>query len=41
MMLLEPIYEQTFLDRSFGYRHARNAHQALQALRDGIMKPTH
>jgi Reverse transcriptase (RNA-dependent DNA polymerase) len=37
-MLLEPIYEQTFLDCSFGYRPARNAHQALQVLRDGIMK---
>jgi len=37
-MLLEPIYERTFLDCSFGYRPARNAHQALQALRDGIMK---
>jgi group II intron reverse transcriptase/maturase len=37
-MLLEPIYEQTFLDCSFGYRPARNAHQALRVLRDGIMK---
>ena len=37
-LLLEPIYEQTFLDCSFGYRPARNAHQALQILRDGIMK---
>lgn len=37
-LLLEPIYEQTFLDCSFGYRPARNAHQALQVLRDGIMK---
>ena len=37
-MLLEPIYEQTFLDCSFGYRPARNAHQALQVLRTGIMK---
>jgi RNA-directed DNA polymerase len=37
-MLLEPIYEQTFLECSFGYRPARNAHQALQVLRDGIMK---
>lgn len=37
-MLLEPIYEQTFLDCSFGYRPARNAHQALQVLREGIMK---
>ncbi len=37
-MLLEPIYEQTFLDCSFGYRPARNAHQALQVLHTGIMK---
>jgi group II intron reverse transcriptase/maturase len=37
-MLLDPIYEQTFLDCSFGYRPARNAHQALQVLRNGIMK---
>jgi RNA-directed DNA polymerase len=37
-LLLEPIYDQTFLDCSFGYRPARNAHQALQVLRDGIMK---
>ncbi len=37
-MLLEPIYEQTFLGCSFGYRPMRNAHQALQVLRDGIMK---
>ncbi len=37
-LLLEPIYEQTFLDCSFGYRPARNAHQALQVLRTGIMK---
>ena len=37
VMLLEPIYEQDFLDRSFGYRPGRNAHQALQVLRTGIM----
>jgi len=36
-MLLEPIYEQTFLGCSFGYRPARNAHQALQVLHTGIM----
>ena len=37
-MLLEPIYEQTFLDCSFGFRPARSAHQALQAVRSGIME---
>ena len=37
VMLLEPIYEQDFLDCSFGYRAGRNAHQALQAIRNGIM----
>jgi group II intron reverse transcriptase/maturase len=37
VMLLEPIYEQDFLDCSFGYRPGRNAHQALQVLRSGIM----
>jgi RNA-directed DNA polymerase len=38
VMLLEPIYEQTFLGCSFGYRPGRNAHQALQVLRTGIMR---
>ena len=37
VMLLEPIYEQDFLPRSFGYRVGRNAHQALQVLRSQIM----
>ena len=37
VMLLEPIYEQDFLDCSFGYRVNRNAHQALQVLRKGVM----
>jgi RNA-directed DNA polymerase len=37
VMLLEPIYEHDFLDCSFGYRAGRNAHQALQFLRKGIM----
>src|ERR1700741_979101 len=31
-MALEPIYEQDFLDCSYGFRPGRSAHQALQAL---------
>jgi group II intron reverse transcriptase/maturase len=38
VMLLEPIYEQTFLDCSFGFRPARSAHWALQAVWSGIME---
>jgi RNA-directed DNA polymerase len=38
VMLIEPIYEQDFLDCSFGYRPNRNAHQALQVLRSRIME---
>jgi RNA-directed DNA polymerase len=38
VMLLEPIYEQDFLDCSFGFRSGRNAHQALRVIRHGIMK---
>ena len=38
VMLLEPIYEQDFLDCSFGFRPGRSAHQALQAVRSGIMQ---
>lgn len=37
VMLLEPIYEQDFLDCSFGYRANRNAHQALQVVLKGVM----
>ncbi len=37
-MLLEPIYEPDFLPCSFGFRPARNAHQALQALWQAVMK---
>jgi group II intron reverse transcriptase/maturase len=37
VMLLEPIYEQDFLSCSFGFRPDRSTHQALQALRTGIM----
>jgi RNA-directed DNA polymerase len=32
VMLLEPIYEQDFLDCSYGFRPGRSAHQALQTL---------
>ena len=38
VMLLEPIYEQVFLDCSFGFRPSRNAHQALQEVRTAIME---
>jgi RNA-directed DNA polymerase len=31
-MLLEPIYEQDFLDCSYGFRPGRSAHEALKAL---------
>lgn len=31
-MVLEPIYEQDFLDCSYGFRPGRSAHQALQSL---------
>ena len=35
---LEPLYEQEFLDCSYGFRPGRSAHDALQALWDGLMK---
>jgi RNA-directed DNA polymerase len=38
VLLLEPIYEQDFMDCSFGFRPERNAHQALQAVRTAIME---
>jgi group II intron reverse transcriptase/maturase len=37
VMLLEPIYEQDFLDCSYGFRPRRSAHQALERLRNDIM----
>jgi RNA-directed DNA polymerase len=37
VMLLEPIYEQDFLDCSYGFRHGRSAHQALKSFRDQTM----
>lgn len=38
IMVLEPVYEQDFLDCSFGFRPGRSAHQALEVLREGLMK---
>jgi RNA-directed DNA polymerase len=37
VMLLEPIYEQDFLDCSYGYRPGRSAHQALETVRQQTM----
>ena len=36
-MVLEAIYEQDFLDCSYGFRPNRSAHQALEALWRGLM----
>ncbi len=38
VMVLEPIYEQDFLDCSYGFRPGRSAHQALQVWRDQLMR---
>lgn len=37
VMLLEPIYEQDFLDCSYGFRPKRSAHQALDSFRNQLM----
>ena len=37
-MVLEPIYEQSFHDFSYGFRPGRSQHQALQRLREGLTK---
>jgi group II intron reverse transcriptase/maturase len=37
IMVLEPLYEQDFLDCSYGFRPGRSVHQALEALWKGIM----
>jgi RNA-directed DNA polymerase len=37
LMVLEPVYEQDFLDCSHGFRPGRSAHQALDALWRGLM----
>src|SRR3989475_7977062 len=36
-MMLEAVYEQDFLDCSYGFRPGRSAHQALEVLREGVM----
>lgn len=37
-MVLEPLYEQDFRDCSYGFRPRRNPHQALDAVRDSVMR---
>ncbi|HXW14594.1 MAG TPA: group II intron reverse transcriptase/maturase [Terriglobia bacterium] len=37
-MVLEAVYEQDFLDCSYGFRPGRSAHQALQVVRDQTMR---
>lgn len=37
-MVLEAVYEQDFLDCSYGFRPGRGAHQALQELREATMQ---
>lgn len=37
LMVLEPVFEQDFLDCSHGFRPGRSAHQALEALWRGLM----
>lgn len=37
LMVLEPIFEQTFFDCSFGFRPQKSAHQALDSLWRSIM----
>jgi RNA-directed DNA polymerase len=37
-MVLEAVYEQEFLDCSYGFRSGRNAHQALATLRSETMR---
>jgi len=37
-MLLNAVYEQDFLDCSYGFRPGRSAHQALQVLYEGTMQ---
>lgn len=38
VMVLECVYEQDFLDCSYGFRPGRSAHGALEALRTGLME---
>jgi RNA-directed DNA polymerase len=36
VMALEPVYEQDFLDCSYGFRPGRSAHQALEVIWQGM-----
>jgi RNA-directed DNA polymerase len=38
VMAVEPVYEEDFLDCSYGFRPGRSAHQALEALWKGLMR---
>ena len=38
LRVMEPVYEQDFLDGSYGFRPGRGAHDALEALWDGLME---
>jgi len=38
VMLLDPIYEQDFLECSYGFRRGRSAHDALHSFRDQTMR---
>ncbi len=38
VMVLEALYEQDFMDCSYGFRPGRSAHGALSALREGVME---
>ena len=38
LMVLEPVYEEDFLDCSYGFRPGRGAHEALEALWHGLME---
>jgi RNA-directed DNA polymerase len=40
VMVLDAVYEQDFLECSFGFRPGRSAHGALHALREGTMEMT-
>jgi len=37
-MALEPVFEQDFLDCSYGFRPRRSAHQAMAAMRETLVK---
>lgn len=37
-MVLEAVYEQDFMNCSYGFRPRRSAHDALKVLRDGLME---